>query len=502
MLMQVEDRRAKTDWTLATITEHLLSVRTANTAAEAIRRTIETAAESLDAEIAVVMRAGRVVDSIGLRNIDTYAKQLWRATENRFANVRLRGLGACVTLTVHVEGHPDLRLLVARKGKVAFPPNEAALTHGFGSALGLMLNLLDRFAAERNLRRQSEALLEITNAIARRFPHDSIYRLITQHAKNLLRTDAIIMRASQDINESNSDSNRNDRKNDRVASVICSDGLTFDAVRRLSGVAGLGGLAIGAVQTVEQYDKKLRWFEEYLPGAAGGIAAPIFVGGIPLGSLGAVSTETGRRFTSDEIALLQVLAELSSIVLTDARAVQAVRDARHDPLTGLPSRGLILERLGSVLAAPNRLPIAVLFLDIDGFKPINDHYGHEVGDQVLRTLSGRMTAAMIGRGEIGRIGGDEFVAFVYGATAVEEDLQDCVDREVGVDAKCADDLIKEICRPIAVTVGEETIELNIGASIGIAVENGESAVADLVRRADAAMYRANATGGNQWWRLT
>lgn len=482
MIDSVNDRRVQTDWTLATLTEQLLGIRSARSAPEAIRHTIETAAEALDAEIAMVVRSGSVVDCLGFRESDLHAEHIWEATQTRFGRMELKGLGECATLTSKIEGHVDLRLMVARQGSETFPANEAALTDGLGSALGLMLNLLDRIAAERELRGQSEALLEITNAITRRFPHESIHRLVTGHARSLLRADAIIMRAT-DGNMATG-----------TSLVICADGLTQEAATKLSMVEGMAGAAMRGGKIVEFYDDDITWFSDYLPGATAGIAAPLFVKGMPFGGLGAVSVEAGRRFTESERALLQALGELASIVLTDAQTTRAVSDAQHDLLTGLPGRGLILERLGNALAVPHRKPLAVLFLDLDGFKSINDRYGHEVGDGVLRILSGRMVPLLGARGEIGRIGGDEFLAYVFDASTEVED-------RTGPDAQCADELIAEVQRPVPVTIDQQVLEVSVGVSIGIAVENGESTATDLVRRADAAMYRSKATGGNQWWRL-
>ena len=94
------------------------------------------------------------------------------------------------------------------------------------------------------------------------------------------------------------------------------------------------------------------------------------------------------------------------------KAETALREAaEHDPLTGLPNRSLIFEYTRHLLAAANRKHSrgAILFIDLDRFKPVNDQYGHEAGDELLRQVAKRMLACVRQEDMIGRIGGDEFV---------------------------------------------------------------------------------------------
>jgi diguanylate cyclase (GGDEF)-like protein/PAS domain S-box-containing protein len=163
--------------------------------------------------------------------------------------------------------------------------------------------------------------------------------------------------------------------------------------------------------------------------------------------------------------------------LTDELAERAVRD----PLTGLANRSLLEERLRAVLARDGRTgdSSGILFLDLDGFKAVNDDHGHQVGDAVLRAVAGRLSHAVRPSDTLARLGGDEFVVLVEGATAD------------GVQA-LAERLRAAVAEPI--TVGDLT--LNVGVSVGVATSHGGSTEpGTLLARADRGMY-AEKRGGS------
>ncbi|MEW6471125.1 MAG: EAL domain-containing protein [Actinomycetota bacterium] len=174
--------------------------------------------------------------------------------------------------------------------------------------------------------------------------------------------------------------------------------------------------------------------------------------------------------------------------ITDRKLAEEafVYQAQHDALTGLPNRALFLDRLGQALACRHRGPsgVAVLFLDVDRFKWLNDSLGHAAGDELLVSVADRLQAAMRTEDTVARFGGDEFVLFCEGV-ADEAEAQALAGR---VEAALA----------APVTVGGE--DTTVTASIGIAyVPAGEPDVTpeSLVRDADAAMYRAKEQGRNR-----
>jgi diguanylate cyclase (GGDEF)-like protein len=161
--------------------------------------------------------------------------------------------------------------------------------------------------------------------------------------------------------------------------------------------------------------------------------------------------------------------------------------AQHDPLTGLPNRRLLQDRLTQAIARSKRAGenMAVLVIDLDGFKEINDADGHKAGDEVLRVVAERLKACLRSADTVARFGGDEFVA-VVSALARTEDV-------ALVAAKIVDSLAQPIARVWTTTNGPA--EVTIGCSIGISLhprdaDNPEA----LIRLADAAMYRAKQAG--------
>jgi diguanylate cyclase (GGDEF)-like protein len=155
--------------------------------------------------------------------------------------------------------------------------------------------------------------------------------------------------------------------------------------------------------------------------------------------------------------------------------------ATHDALTGLPNRTLLLERLQAIARAG---PVGVLLIDLDGFKQVNDAWGHDTGDALLVEVAGRLSAGVRAADTAARIGGDEFVVVVQaGADAVND---------------VAVRLLESLTAPYALG---PCVVRDIGASVGVAtLSEGECAAADCeraLRRADQAMYVAKRGGGRR-----
>ncbi|WP_232240667.1 EAL domain-containing protein, partial [Kutzneria sp. 744] len=172
--------------------------------------------------------------------------------------------------------------------------------------------------------------------------------------------------------------------------------------------------------------------------------------------------------------------------VTERREAEArlVRQALHDPLTGLPNRTLLMDRLRQVLARADRHPelTAVLFIDLDGFKDVNDSLGHDVGDEVLTEVGRRLQEHIRPLDTVARLGGDEFVVLCQDL-ASEQNVVEISERLAGV-----------LSEPVVV----DSYEVVVTASVGIALANGHNpAPEDLLREADAAMYGAKTRGKNR-----
>ena len=173
--------------------------------------------------------------------------------------------------------------------------------------------------------------------------------------------------------------------------------------------------------------------------------------------------------------------------ITERRAMeQTIRAmAFHDPLTGLPNRKLLSDRLELALAQAHRgkRAMAVLFLDLDGFKSVNDGWGHAQGDALLRDVAVRLAGALRTGDTVARIGGDEFTVLIP---------------ELPHDEGAAE-VSRKILRELERTFRVGSSECRVTASIGIAryPQDGEDAET-LLKNADAAMYRAKLAGGNRF----
>ena len=160
-------------------------------------------------------------------------------------------------------------------------------------------------------------------------------------------------------------------------------------------------------------------------------------------------------------------------------------DATHDPLTGLPNRTLLLDRLSVALARADRheTAVAVLFLDLDRFKVVNDSLGHGVGDRLLVAAAERLATTLRPGDTVARFGGDEFVILC-------EDLEGKAD---------ADLIAQRVAATIAQPFQLEDTEVFVTCSTGISYADHADVVAEsMVRDADAAMYQAKAKGRAQW----
>ncbi|MER6534836.1 putative bifunctional diguanylate cyclase/phosphodiesterase [Streptomyces sp. 900105755] len=159
-------------------------------------------------------------------------------------------------------------------------------------------------------------------------------------------------------------------------------------------------------------------------------------------------------------------------------------EATHDALTGLPNRTLFFERLEKALAAGEGQRFGLCYLDLDGFKTINDSLGHSAGDRLLVEVADRLQSCATAPGEmVARLGGDEFVALTTGP-ATQREVDDLADR-----------IMNALVTPISI----DGRELMVRGSIGI-VEGpaGERTPAEVLRSADITMYRAKSAGGNRF----
>jgi diguanylate cyclase (GGDEF)-like protein len=331
-----------------------------------------------------------------------------------------------------------------------------------------------------------EDFLELISACIPLREHDSIFSLMAQHADGLFEFER--------FNILLCDENRQVLKTvvikDNASHVVQLDEIQLSEMDLILQTLVTGEVASGSV----------------------GVCVPMVVGGRMVGLLCLV-TGCGQYCKSDK-RLLQFLSVIlagtferathgiitlhpnsatvpvagiqqESTSMANAVSLRMSRLAQHDALTGLPNRWLLNERLDRALALASRHQrrLAVLFLDLDRFKEINDSFGHATGDQVLREISGRLERCVRASDTVCRIGGDEFVVLLA-------ELEDESDATI-----CAEKIMGAVAATLTAASHEFHLTLSIG--VGIYPGDGEDA-ATLLKSADTAMYRAKAEGRGQF----
>ena len=191
-----------------------------------------------------------------------------------------------------------------------------------------------------------------------------------------------------------------------------------------------------------------------------------------------------RSTTTADQQALEAMVAVSSDAFSRLRLTEDMTHlARHDLLTNLPNRGLLLDRVEHALQMSRRRDtrIALLFVDLDGFKPVNDRFGHAAGDAVLVDVAGRLRTCVRQSDTVARLGGDEFALL----------LEDVNPSEVNI---ACDRILAALSRGAHVAGHQLALSASIGVALGGSSETAES----MLRNADLAMYEAKSRGKNQW----
>lgn len=191
-----------------------------------------------------------------------------------------------------------------------------------------------------------------------------------------------------------------------------------------------------------------------------------------------------HEVSTDEVAFMETLCSLCSIAVDRKEyETRLSHQAHHDSLTGLPNRSLFTELLSNAAARASRANTvnAVMFIDLDRFKEVNDSLGHDAGDELLINVASRLRECSRASDTIARFGGDEFVVLC-------EDLDP--ESASGVITDLAERLLTSIDQPMMIK-GQS---IRVSASIGVSINGGSDVAAGMLRDADAAMYKAKKNG--------
>ena len=485
-----------TSWAAQQLTEFQAAVAAAGDEQTAIHCAVERATEAFEAEVgAIVDASGNVVVATGFGIGDVPAPALDRVRLGEADRLAVPGIGDCPTLATPIGDERLDTLVLARHEDLRFSSEERNLARGMARMLAQTVRLLRVVEAERNLRELSEQqaaenarlvvsleerqrllerLSKIQSSIVSRTELHEVLEAIVTGAHELLGDETVGLRLI-------------DQQDPTHLVMVASAGVSpklLREIRRSPLGLGAGGRAAAEDRLVvlEDYasdDHNLPAFAS--DGIRAALAAPVHEHGEVVGSLVVATHRAGRTYSKAEREMLLAFAEHASLALTDARTVEdAIHQAFHDSLTGLPNRLLLIDRLDHALARAARVntETAVLFIDLDTFKTVNDSLGHAAGDELLKEAATRLLACVRSSDTAARFGGDEFVVL----------LEDVDEDRVG---RVANRILDAMNEPFRV----RNRQVFIGASIGIAV--GGDQADDLLRNADLALYRAKAKGKGQ-----
>lgn len=453
------------NWSAQQLAEFLAALATAESEEVANQRAVERAAEALESEVAALVRHDHVVTAIGFPPDRVPAEELVSIAEADARIVDLDDLGLCSAIAVPLEGDPDGHLVLARSSSRKFSPLETNLLRAMGRVLSLSLTALRTLAAERERRRVLDHLSRIQATLSHNAPLQEVLDAISAGARDLLAGEmAGILLVDED--------NPEEMVPGSGVGVTEQEIVGFPPQRVGEGVAGL---AVEEERLVvdEDFQATLGASPDAVRARAQAvIAAPIRERKQVVGALVVASDREGRRFTQAEREGLTAFADHAGLALSDSRLADQVQRVLHDPLTGLPNRSFVHEWLGERLGSDGQ--VAVVVLDIDSFRNVNDRLGPAVGDELLREMANRLRT-IAGNGDIvARLGGDEF-AFLPAKPEMVETIADAV--------------LAGLREPM--TLGRH--QLRISASIGVSSDGRTTD--EVLRNANLAMTRAEEQGG-------
>jgi diguanylate cyclase (GGDEF)-like protein len=387
-----------------------------------------------------------------------------------------------------IGGRPGGVLVLARPGD-AFTAEEVCLLRSMVRVLELSLHALEVIESERlhalendrlvdsllERERLFEQLSAIQRAIARRSPLQQILDAVTHGAAELLNVEMAAL-------------NLLEQDEPTVATMVSSHGVAAKLRAQMSRVplptAGVAGLAIlgDELVYVEDYANSPIAIPEMAKARLKStMAVPVHENGVVVGCLTVGTFSVIREWDKPAQDILKAFAEHVSLALTDAKTLEAMNQAFHDSLTGLASRALFTTRMESAFATSGR--VAVLFVDMDRFKVVNDSLGHAAGDVLLRGVAERIEDCLRKGDTAARLGGDEFAVLLPEVDSLDEVVP------------VARRILEALREPFDLG-GKETF---VSASIGIAFsDTGGHDAGALMVSADLAMYQAKKQGKDRY----
>jgi diguanylate cyclase (GGDEF)-like protein len=493
-MSRTDTTAALSNWSTQQLAEFLVAVAASTDPPSAMLCAMQWGSEVLEAEVAAVVTEDAVLEMIGFPRGQVPVADLLTAGHVSGHVLSLPRVGELRSISVPIEeigGH----LIVARSGGESFKAEEIGLLRAMGRSLSMTLRTLHMLEQERTLRAEGEVreqenmrlllmvqerqtalerLSKIQVSISRRAPLPEVLNAVVEGAHELLGDEVVGLRLVD----------HDDPGHMNLVSSVGVSHAMLATVKRSSVTAGAGGRAFVEDRVVilgdyQQAEVAMDAFVgDQLQSA---LAAPIHENGRPVGSITVATHRPDRTYSDTDCEMLVALAHHASIALNDAKAVDQMRHlAYHDALTGLPNRLLFFEHLVRAVANANRsgATLAVLYLDLDRFKLVNDSLGHNVGDLLLEAVATRLRGSLRTADLAARLGGDEFAVLAENTSVAGASV-----------------LADRICEALGDPFHVSGHELTVTASIGVVVDDAGHTGADaLLRNADLAMYRAKLDG--------
>jgi len=333
-------------------------------------------------------------------------------------------------------------------------------------------------AALTNSLREAQVLFEAGRAVTFGLDLDNVLETILDCSLELLdgHAGSVMMLQSED-----------------ELRTVCAAGQSAARgaqVRLYQGIAGRVAATGEPVLVRGVFDWEHYVSEPGTPRPTSAISVPLRHAAQLLGVLN-VNARPGREYNEHDLRALSLFGDQAAAAISNARAfetqrvvaVQSNYQAMHDPLTGLPNRALLLDRIGNALIRrrPPEHEVVLLFLDLDDFKRINDSLGHQAGDEVLIAMGERLRTSVRAADSVARFGGDEFAILLEDSNSDEA-------------IATAERILEDLALPFVL----DGREVHFSASIGIAIqESGDAAADEIMRNAFTALHAAKDRGKGQ-----
>ena len=452
---------------------------------------VECAARALEAEVAVLVIEGHVVATMGVDADQVRTAVLSEVAAGRRSTIRLAGTAYAVAGAA-LAGDVPGALVLGRTGP-DFTDEDVCLLRGMARVLELSLQALHVIAAEREQARENGRLADSLQERQRLFEHLSrIQRLIARRAPLQQILDAITAGAAELLDLEMASLNLLEKDDPTVGSMVSSVGFAPDLLPRMKRIplhsAGVAGLAVlgDELVMVEDYEHSPIALPEVVRSRMKAVMAiPVHENGEVVGCLTVGTYRGPRQWDKSAQEVLSAFAEHVSLALTDARTLEAMNEAFHDSLTGLASRALFQARMDRAFATAEaeNAGVAMLFVDLDRFKVVNDSLGHAAGDQLLVAVAERIKKCLRSADMAARLGGDEF--------AVLLPLVHGLDEAVPVARR----ILEALREPFDLAGKEAFVSCSVGVAYSLA--HGHDGQ-ELMVSADLAMYQAKKQGKDRY----